>query len=103
MASDGRDEHVGASTTPLRRVPRVLAAVGLRIVLVSVGAAAMLGYLGNGPGLQSAGTLLTLALFATDPSTMPKGAVAKVLFGAFIGAGIIAFSRLLQPTGAGKK
>jgi len=35
MASGGGDENVSASTTPLRRVPRVLAAVGLRIVLVS--------------------------------------------------------------------
>jgi hypothetical protein len=77
--------------------------VRLRIVVVSAAAAAVLGYLGTAPGLQSSGTLLMFALFATDPSTMPKGTLAKALYGAFIGAGVVVFSRLLFVTGAGEE
>ena len=71
--------------------------VRLRIVLVSASAAAMLSFLGQAPGLQSPSVLLMFALFATDPATMPRRPVAQVMFGAFIGAGVVVFSRMLHP------
>ncbi len=62
--------------------------VRLPIVLVSVGAALMASGLPVPVDLGMGGILLTLALFATDPATIPETPVGRLLFGAFLVVGI---------------
>jgi hypothetical protein len=74
-----------------------------RIVLASVGAILGMKWFGliwaAGPNLGTPGTLLTIALFATDPATMPRTPVGQLLFGAVVGFGVVLFSAVLTLAG----
>jgi hypothetical protein len=77
--------------------------IRFRIVLVSVGAVVGLALAGfvftHFPALGMPGTLITFALFATDPATIPRTPAGQLLFGTVVGAGMAILSTLLTAAG----
>ncbi len=72
----------------------LISASGLVIMVVLV--AAIPGFR---PGPFWPPVFLALLLLATDPATMPRSGLGRVLFGLFIGAGIVLLSTLFEATG----
>jgi hypothetical protein len=62
-----------------------------RILPVSIAAVVALLLTGN-PVIMRPPILLAVALLATDPSTTPRTDIGKILFGAFLGFGLVIFS-----------
>ncbi len=80
---------------PQLKVPIVL--ISLSALLVMLGLVESFEILH--PAALWAPVFLALALLATDPATMPRSGLGKVLSGAFLGAAIVAMSSILIANG----
>jgi hypothetical protein len=70
-----------------------------RILPVTIGGMMALKWFGN-PAVARPALLLAIVLLATDPATIPRTDLGKILFGAFVGSGIVFASFVLRQLGS---
>jgi hypothetical protein len=90
--------NVAPNFAELIIVLALLPQLRFRIVPVSIGALLALRSYHN-PAIARPAILLAIVLFATDPATIPRTDVGKLLFGAFVGLGIGLASVILRSAG----
>ncbi len=85
----------------LALIPQVRFRIVLASLGVYVGLSAAHSFYSNVPGLLQPGMLLMMTLFVTDPATIPRTPVGQLLFGVFIGVGVVAVTATGYALGAG--
>lgn len=75
----------------LSLVPMVRFGTGLLTLAAALGLSLLPGH---GASMFNVGFFLAITLFATDPATIPRTPVGRILFGLFIGVSIATLSRI---------
>ncbi len=91
--------NVAPNMTEIVALLALIAQWRFRIVPVSIGAMLML-QAQHIPGILRPSMLLAVALLATDPATIPKTDVGKLLFGGFLGVAMPFTSMMLRTHGS---
>ena len=96
-------EHLPPNITELVLVLGLFPLVRFRLALIPLGAALGFtlpcGLVASAPNLVFPGILIAITLFASDPATTPRTAGGRLLFGLFVGLGMVAISNALLATG----